>query len=85
LHATEPIAISSEVGTGSREETRKISGRWDALSDEKIVSQLQATLTKTECPVSRRAFSSGVAFWSGACPARDAGWIPVRVKKTRQR
>jgi hypothetical protein len=30
----------------------------DALSDEKIISQLQATLITTECPVSRRAFSS---------------------------
>jgi hypothetical protein len=44
--------------------TRTISGRWDALSDEKIISQLQATLTKTECPVSRRAFSSSGAFSS---------------------
>jgi hypothetical protein len=51
------------------------------LSDEKIVSQLQATLTKTECPVSRRAFSIWRRFLERACPARNAGWIPVRVKK----
>jgi len=24
------------------------------------------------------------AFSSEACPGRDPGWIPVRVKKTRQ-
>jgi hypothetical protein len=24
-------------------------------------------------------------FSSGACPALDAGWVPVRVKKTRQK
>jgi ketosteroid isomerase-like protein len=26
-----------------------------------------------------------MAFSSGACPALDAGWIPVREKKTRQK
>jgi hypothetical protein len=25
------------------------------------------------------------AFSSRACPALDAGWVPVRVKKTRQK
>src|SRR5713101_7137792 len=35
---------------------------------------------------SSRSKSSGEtrAFSSEACPALDAGWVPVRVKKTRQ-
>src|SRR5271166_1816511 len=28
--------------------------------------------------------AQAIAFSSEACPALDAGWIPVRVKKTRQ-
>jgi hypothetical protein len=34
--------------------------------------------------VRRQAQTASWRFEAKACPALDAGWVPVRVKKTRQ-